>query len=93
MLTGDGDSSKLAEQELHVLAAIRRMVETKHIVSLTPGQTGLVLEMIDWFSQWKSVLRLLNSLRNVSLVLGGLLVAWWTSKEVLADWIRSLLIP
>jgi hypothetical protein len=92
MLTGNGDSSKLEQEELHILAALRRMVETKHIVSLTPDQTDLVLEMIDWFSQWKSVLRLLHSLRNISMLLGGLLVVWWTSKEAIVMWIRSLVV-
>jgi hypothetical protein len=90
MLTGNGDSSKLTEAELKTLTELRRMVETKHIVSLTPDQTELVLEMIDWFSQWKSVLRLANSIRNVALLLGGLLVIWWTTKENLAEWIRGV---
>ncbi len=90
MLTGNGDSSKLTEEELHTLSALRRMVETNHIVSLSPDQTKLVLEMIDWFSQWKSVLRLAASLRNVSLLLGALLGFWWVSKETMVEWIRTV---
>lgn len=93
MLTGNGDTSKLGEEEQHVLAALRRMVETGHLVSLNQGQTTLVLEMIDWFSQWKSVLRLLHSIRNVTVLLGGLLVAWWAGQEAIVAWIRSLVAP
>lgn len=92
MLTDNGDSSKLTGDELQTLAALRRMVETKHLVALSPQQTQLVLEMIDWFSQWKSVLRLANSLRNVSMLLGGLLLIWWTTKESLAEWVRTVVV-
>lgn len=90
MLTGNGDSSKLTQTELKTLAEIRRMVETKHIVALNPEQTEIVLEMIDWFVQWKSALRLANSIRNIALLLAGLLMIWWTSKEALAEWVRGV---
>lgn len=90
MLTGNGDSSKLTATELKTLAEIRRMVETKHIVALNAEQTQIVLEMIDWFVQWKSALRLANSIRNVALLLAGLLMLWWTSKEALAEWVRGI---
>lgn len=90
MLTGNGDSSKLTAAELKTLTELRRMVETRHIVSLTPDQTELVLEMIDWFSQWKSVLRLADSVRNVTVLLGGLLALWWASKEQIVEWIRGV---
>lgn len=91
MLTGNGDSSKLEAKEIEVLAALRRMVETGHVVALSPSQTDLVLEMIDWFSQWKSVLRLASSLRNVALLLGGLLTVWWTTKDGIVTWLRGVI--
>lgn len=89
MFFGDGDSSKLSEEELKVLMSLRRMVETKNIIALTPDQSKLALEMIDWFYQWKSVLRLGASLRNVALLLTGLLALWWAGQGWVIDFIRQ----
>lgn len=90
MLTGNGDSSKLTATELKTLSELRRMVETKHIIALSSDQSQIVLEMIDWFIQWKSLLRLANSVRNVAFLMGGLLVIWWSSKEAIAAWVREI---
>lgn len=71
-----------------MLAGLRRMVETGHIIALNPDQSGLALEMIDWFMQWKSVLRLGASLRNVALLLTGLLTLWWMGQDWIVDFIQ-----
>lgn len=90
MFLGKGDSSQLDEEEQKTLANLRRMIETGHIVALSPDQTKLALEMVDWFSQWRSVLRLGASMRNVGLLLAGLLSLWWAGKEQIIEFIRGV---
>jgi hypothetical protein len=88
MFFGKGDSSKLNEDEAKLLSGLRRMVETGHIVALNADQSTLALEMIDWFTQWKSVLRLGASLRNVALLLTGLLTLWWMGQDWIVEFIQ-----
>lgn len=89
MFFGKGDSSKLNEEEAKMLSGLRRMVETGHIVALNSDQSILALEMIDWFTQWKSVLRLGASLRNVALLLTGLLALYWAGQDWIVDFIKQ----
>ena len=77
MFFGRGDTSKLDEHEAETLAHLRRMVETGHIVSLSPDQTEVALRAIDFYSSWESVFRLWRSIRNISLLIGGGLAFWW----------------
>ena len=90
MFFGKGDSSKLNDDEQKVLSNLRRMVETGHIIALAPDQSVLAIEMIDWFMQWKSVLRLGASLRNVALLLTGLLTIWWVGQDWFIGFIQRV---
>ena len=77
MFFGRGDTSKLEDQEKETLTHLRRMVETGHIVSLSPDQTEIALRAIDFYRSWESVFRLGRSIRNISILIGGGLMFWW----------------
>lgn len=87
MFWGRGDSSKLAETEKATLDHLRRLVETEHIVALDHEQALIALRAIEFYSQWESVLRLLNSIKNIGLLVGALLALYWATNGAIAAWV------
>ena len=93
MFWGLGDTSKLADEEKATLNNLRRLVETQHIFALTPDQSQVALRAITFYSQWESVLRLLNSIKNIAYLVGALLAIYWATKGAAATWVLSLVTP
>lgn len=90
MFWGRGDTSQLDAKEQQTLAHLRRMVETGHIVALTHEQSETMLRALDWYQAWESTFRIARHLRNVGIVVGGLLTAWWaTGGQALDFLLRS----
>jgi hypothetical protein len=90
MFWGNGDSTKLTEEERVTLAHLRRMVETGHISALSPKESETALAAIQFYGSWLASLRLLNSVKNVALLIGALLAIWWASQGAVAEWVRGL---
>ena len=79
MLWGRGDSSRLEKHETQTLSDLRRMVETGHIIALTPDQSAAMLRALVWYEMWESTFKLLAGIRNMGVVFGGLLAIWWAT--------------
>lgn len=90
MFWGNGDSAKLAEEERQTLAHLRRMTETGHIVALSPKDVEVALTALEWYRRWSGSFQLLNSIKNVGLLVAAVLGLWWATQGAVADWIRSL---
>lgn len=90
MFWGKGDSSKLQEGEVKTLADLRRMVETGHIVALTPEQSEMAIRALDWYEMWESTFKLIGSIRNTALLLGFLLTIWMATEGTILDFIKGL---
>jgi hypothetical protein len=90
MFWGKGDTSKLEDREAQTLSDLRRMVETGHIVALTPEQSQLALRALDWYEMWESTFKLLGSIRNTAILLGFLIGLWWTTEGRVLDIITWL---
>jgi hypothetical protein len=93
MLWGSGDTSKLNEDERKTLDHLRRMVETGHIVALTPAESKLAQDALNWYGRFIGFGHILQSLRNIGLLAGGLLALWWTSQGAIVEWIRNVSSP
>lgn len=89
MFWGNGDTTKLSEEERTTLGHLRRMVETGHLVALSPKESETALAAIQFYGSWLSSLRLLNSVKNVALLIGALLAIWWASQGAVLDWIKA----
>ncbi len=90
MFWGKGDSSKLEEREAKTLADLRRMVETGHIVALTPEQSQLAIRALDWYEMWESTFKLIGSIRNTVILLGFLITLWWTTEGRVLDFLMGM---
>lgn len=90
MFWGNGDSTKLTEEERVTLDHLRRMVETGHISALSPKESEIALAAIQFYGSWMASLRLLNSVKNVALLIGALLAIWWASQGAVAEWVKGL---
>ena len=90
MLWGVGDSAKLNDDERRTLDHLRRMVETGHIVSLTPAESRLAQNALSWYAKFIAFGQILQSVRNVGLLIGVLLGLWWASEGALAEWVRNV---
>lgn len=93
MLWGSGDSSKLNDDERKTLDHLRRMVETGHIVALTPAESKLAQEALSWYGRFIGFGQIMQSLRNIGLLAGGLLAIWLASRGAIAEWIKSVVAP
>lgn len=93
MFWGRGDTSKLSEDEQKTLNHIRRMEETGHVVALPPEKSAVAVRGVDFFGQLESVFRVLNSIKNTSMLVGALLAIYWATKGSIVAWIASLVVP
>ena len=90
MFWGNGDSAKLTDEEKQTLDHLRRVVETGHLRSLSPKEVDLLMELIQFYSNWIGSFRLLNSVKNIGLLIGALLAIWWATEGAIIAWISSI---
>lgn len=90
MFWGRGDTSKLTEGERKTLNDLQRMVETGHIVGLTPEQSELALDAIKFYGSVRAGAGLVVGFRNVLVFVGGLLMIWWASNDAIIQFIRTV---
>lgn len=93
MFWGSGDSTKLSEEERVTLAHLRRMVETGHIYAMSPKESEIAIAAIQFYGSWIASLRLLNSIKNVGLLIGAVLAIWWATQGALLEWIKGAIGP
>jgi hypothetical protein len=62
------------------LNELRRLEETGHIVTLDASRAAMAIRAVDFYAQGESMLRLAASVRNVAVLVGGLLVIYWATE-------------
>lgn len=90
MFWGNGDSGKLGPQERAELERLRRLVESGHIVALSPEQTAIALAAIKFYGNISATTGVLAGTRNVSIWIAGMIAVWWTSKDAVVEFVRSI---
>lgn len=90
MFWGKGDSSRLEETETQTLSQLRRMVETGHIIALTPAESEVALRALRWYQMWESTFKIVASIRNTALLIGGMFTLWWVTEGRIIDFIIGL---
>jgi len=90
MFTGKGDTSRLSPSEVETWDDIRRLMETGHVVGLSPEQTELAIEAIRVYSSVKAATGLISSIRNVSFILAASLLAGWSYWDTFVGWLRRV---
>jgi hypothetical protein len=78
----------VAEQK--TLAELRRLVETGHIIALTPEQSATAVDAINFYSMVRAVGPLLVGVRNILLFLGSLIAIWWAGHDAIVDFILTV---
>jgi hypothetical protein len=91
MLWGQGDSSKLQDDERRTLDHLRRMVETGHIIALSHDQGEVLLRALDRYSDWEGTFRTFKHVRNILGLVGFFVVAWWASGGDPVAFLKGLL--
>ena len=89
MLWGNGDSSKLTDAERKTLADLRRLVETGHLVGLTPEQTQVVLSAVKFYASISATSGLLVGAKNVAIWVGGMIMMWWAFRDTVVELIKK----
>lgn len=89
MFWGNGDSSKLNEDERKTLDELRRLGETGHLVGLTPEQTAVALAAIKFYQSVTATTGLIAGARNVALFTGSLLLIWWSVRDAIVAFIKT----
>lgn len=89
MWWGNGDSSRLDESEKVTLSHLRRLVETGHVVSLEPRRADVAVRAVEFYDNWESVLKLLNSFKNIALLVGAILAIWWATEGWIVQFIQN----
>lgn len=90
MFWGNGDSSKLTQEERETLDQLRRLVESGHIVSLSAEQTKVALAAIQFYSTVTATTGLLVGARNVGYWIAGLVAFWWVSKDAVISFVKAI---
>jgi len=92
---GEGDTSKLEGNEQTTLAHLRRMIETHHLVALTPKESQVAIRAITFYARWESAFALVNSLRNVVFLTAGGLAFWWATggENFVTEFVRRSVEP
>lgn len=91
MFWGNGDSNKLSLEERKTLEELRKLVETGHLVALTPDQTVIALNAIKFYTAVTATSGLFAGVRNVLVWFGGALAIYWAIKDGLAAYIKSVI--
>jgi hypothetical protein len=90
MFWGDGDSSKLGTPERKTLEHLRRMAETGHIHGLSPKESEIAIEAINFYATVRSTKNFVVALRNVLLFAGVMVGIWWATQDGLADILQRM---
>lgn len=91
MFWGDGDTSRLGPAEQKTLQHLRRMGETGHIRGLSPKESEIALEAINFYATVRSARNFLVAMRNVLIFAGGLIAIWWAMQDGLVDILQRAL--
>lgn len=89
MFWGNGDSSKLNDDERKTLAELRRLGETGHLIGLTPEQTAVALAAIKFYQSVTATTGLIAGARNVAMFIGSMLLIWWSVRDAVIAFIKS----
>ena len=89
MFWGNGDSSKLNEDERKTLDELRRLGETGHLIGLTPEQTAVALAAIKFYQSVTATTGLIAGARNVALFIGSLLLIWWSVRDAIVAFVKT----
>lgn len=89
MFWGGGDSSKLTMEERKTLEELRRLVETGHIIALTPEQATMAVSALKFYAAVTATSGMLAGMRNVFVWIGGALAIWWGFKDAINAYIKS----
>lgn len=90
MFWGKGDSARLTEEERVTLDDLRRLVETGHIIALSPEQSAMAVAAINFYAMVKSAAVLLTGLRNALVIAGALLGFWWLGHDAVVNFIQTV---
>lgn len=90
MFWGKGDTSKLAAGEQKTLAELRRLVETGHLIALTPEQSAVAVSAINFYASVQAASSLIVAVRNILIFLGGLIAIWWAGNDAIVNFIRAV---
>ena len=89
MFWGNGDTSKLVAAEQRTLSELRRLVETGHLIALTPQQSATAVEAINFYASVRAASSLLVAARNILLFLGGIVGLWWLGHDTIVSFIQA----
>lgn len=89
MFWGKGDSSKLDPDQLQTLDDLRRLVETGHVIALTPEQSAVAVQAINFYASVQSASLLLVAARNILIFIGALIGMWWVSHDAVTSFIQA----
>lgn len=89
MFWGKGDSSKLTPDNKALLENLRALEENGYIIGLTPDESRVAMAAISFYSAVTATTGMLAGMRNVLLFLGSLCVIYWSTKDVLIQFIKS----
>lgn len=80
MWWGRGDTSRLDDDVKQTLEHLRRLDETGHLTVLDAQRALIAGRAVDFYAQWESALKLASSVKNVTLLVGGLLAIYWATE-------------
>jgi hypothetical protein len=89
MFWGHGDSSKLSSDERVELDKLRRLVESGHLMALSPDQTKIALAAINFYGTVTATSGLLVGIRNVFYWVAGFAAFWWMSKDAVVTFLKT----
>lgn len=89
MFWGKGDSSKLDPDQLQTLDDLRRLVETGHVIALTPEQSAVAVQAINFYASVQSASLLLVAARNILIFIGALIGMWWVGHDAVTSFIQA----
>lgn len=90
MFWGNGDSSKLTPDEKETLQQLQRLVETGHVVALSPEQSKVALDAIRFYGAVTATTGVLVGARNVAWWIAGLAVAVWAAPDAVKSFIQAI---
>jgi hypothetical protein len=90
MFWGNGDSSKLSPEERATLDQLRRLVESGHLIALSPEQTKVALAAINFYGALTATTGFVVGVRNTLYWVAGLAGVWWVSKDTLITFIQTI---
>lgn len=71
------------------------MIETGHIVALTPKEAQVAIRAITFYGRWESAIALVQSARNVLVIAAAGMAFWWATggENFITEFIRNAVNP